>query len=319
MLGGPDPLRVPLQRFLERYAIRDPLGGMTQIDSDPYNLLGLFVSHGSAIREWTHAASLNTDDNRFIEYSTPLAFNTLNTVTLAAETLASLLPHFRPLTDVVRVAPSSNDALDRLAQVSEATQLLTKGIVARAENRMDEAIELYAHAWELQPSNYQSRTFLEQAWAAKGHELVLEEQHDAAIPWLHKALTINTRNLTVRFDLALNHAQQGNYQASADFYESIIRLDPGWAQISSVWFNLGLIRYKMGLYQSAAALFREVLRREPASIAARFNLANSLAQAGEYQKAVTHYQDILKVAPDHRDARANLKEIIAWTERDEGE
>ncbi|MYA28727.1 MAG: tetratricopeptide repeat protein [Nitrospira sp. SB0666_bin_27] len=317
ILGGLDPLHVPLQRFLERYEVHDPLGGMPGIDSDPYNLLGLFVSHGQALREWTRDAPLNTDDNRYIEYSTPLAFNALNTVTLAAETLTSLLPHFRSLTEVVYVAPFSNDDLrDRLARVSTSSQLLMKGIVARAENRTEEAIELYAHSWELQPSNYQTRTFLEQTWAAKGHALVLEKQYDDAIPWLHKALAVNTQNLNVRFDLALSHAQQRNYQAAADFYESVIRLDPEWVQISSVWFNLGLTRYQMGLYQSAARLFREVLKRESKSISARFNLANSLAQTGEYREAVTHYQDILKAAPDHRDARANLKEILTWMEPD---
>ena len=317
MLGGLDPLHVPLERFLERYETRDPLGGMPGIDSDPYNLLGLFVSHGPALREWTQDAPLNTDDNRFIEYSTPLAFNALNTVPLAAETLTSLLPHFRPLTDVVYVAPFSNDdAPDLLARVSTASQLLVKGIVARAENRIKEAIELYSQAWELQPSNYQTRIFLEQTWAAEGHARVLEEQYDAAIPWLQKALEINTRNLNVRFDLALSQSRQDNHQAAADLYESIILLEPEWPQISSVWFNLGLTRYHIGLYQSAATLFREVLEREPASTAARFNLANSLAQAGEYQEAATHYQEILKADPDHHDAQANLKEILAWMERD---
>ncbi len=316
ILGGLDPLHVPLERFLERYEIRDPLSGMPGLDSDPYNLLGLFISHGQALREWTQDAPLNTDDNRFIEYSAPLAFNTLNTVPLAAETLTSLLPHFRPLADVVYVAPFSNkDYRDRLGRVSTASQLLTKGIVARAENRTEEAIELYAQAWELQPSNYQTRTFLEQTWADKGHALVLEKQYDDAIPWLHKALAVNTRNLNVRFDLALSHAQQGNYQAAADFYESIIRLAPGWAQISSVWFNLGLTRYQMGLYQSATTSFHEVLEHEPASIAARFNLANSLAQTGDYREAVTHYQNILKADPDHQDAQVNLKEILAWMAR----
>ena len=316
ILGGLDPLLVDLPRFLERYEVHDPSGGMPELDSDPYNLLGLFVSHGPGFREWIRDAPLNTDDNRFIEYSTPLAFNALNTVTLAAETLTSLLPYFRPLTDVVYVGPFSNDDVrDRLVRTSTASRLLTKGIVARAERRREEAIELYAQAWELQPSNYQTRTFLEQTWAAKGHALVLEEQYEAAVPWLHKTLAVNGRNLNVRFDLALSQARQGNHQAAADFYESIIRLEPGWLQIPSVWFNLGLTRYQMGLYQSAATLFREVLEREPTSIAARFNLANSLAQAGEYREAVTHYQDILKAAPDHQDARTNLKEILAWMER----
>ena len=318
ILGGRDPLRVDLQRFLERYEGHDPLGGPSRLDSDPYNLLGLLVSHGSAVRNWTDDAPLNTDDNRFIEYSAPLAFNALNTVTLAADTLASLLPHFRPLTEVVRVGPSSDDdALTRLTQVSAAARLLIEGIVARAGNRMDEAIALYAQSWELHPSNYQTRTFLERTWATKGHALVLEERYDTALPWLHKALRINARNLNVRFDLGLTHSRQGNDPVAADFYESIIRLNPKWPHIASVWFNLGLIRYRMGLYQSAATLFRETLAHEPTSIDARFNLANSLAQAGDYREAVTHYRDILKRDPDHQDAGANLKEILAWLERGE--
>lgn len=317
ILGGLDPLHVDLQRFLERYTLNDPLGGMPRTDPDPYNLLGLFVSHGSAVRKWTDGAPLNTDDNRFIEYSAPLAFNALNTVPLAAETLTNLLPHFRPLTDVVRVSPSSDDARERLTHVSTAARLLIEGIVARAEDRTEEAVALYTQSWERHPSNYQTRTFLERAWAAKGHALVLEGRNGEALSWLHKALEINARNLNVRFDLGLIHSRQGNDPAAAEFYESIVRLDPGWSHIASVWFNLGLIRYRMGLYQSAAALFREVLAHEPTSIAARFNLANSLAQAGEYRDAVTHYRTILKRDPGHQEARANLKEILAWLERED--
>ena len=317
ILGGLDPLHVDLQRFLERYTLNDPLGGMPRTDPDPYNLLGLFVSHGSTVRKWTDGAPLNTDDNRFIEYSAPLAFNALNTVPLAAETLTNLLPHFRPLTDVVRVSPSSDDARERLTHVSTAARLLIEGIVARAEDRTEEAVALYTQSWERHPSNYQTRTFLERAWAAKGHALVLEGRNGEALSWLHKALEINARNLNVRFDLGLIHSRQGNDPAAAEFYESIVRLDPGWSHIASVWFNLGLIRYRMGLYQSAAALFREVLAHEPTSIAARFNLANSLAQAGEYRDAVTHYRTILKRYPGHQEARANLKEILAWLERED--
>ena len=290
---------------------------MPRTDPDPYNLLGLFVSHGSTVRKWTDGAPLNTDDNRFIEYSAPLAFNALNTVPLAAETLTNLLPHFRPLTDVVRVAPSSDDARERLTHVSTAARLLIEGIVARAEDRTEEAVALYTQSWERHPSNYQTRTFLERAWATKGHALVLEGRKGEALSWLHKALEINARNLNVRFDLGLIHSRQGSDPAAAEFYESIVRLDPGWSQIASVWFNLGLIRYRMGLYQSAAALFREVLAHEPTSIAARFNLANSLAQAGEYRDAVTHYRTILKRDPGHQEARANLKEILAWLERED--
>lgn len=317
ILGGLDPLHVDLQRFLERYELNDPLGGMPRIDPDPYNLLSLFVSHGSAVRKWTDGAPLNTDDNRFIEYSAPLAFNALNTVPLAAETLTNLLPHFRPLTDVVRVSPSSDDARERLTHVSTAARLLIEGIVARAENRTEEAVALYTQSWERHPSNYQTQTFLERAWATKGHALVLEGRNDAALSWLHKALEINARNLNVRFDLGLIHSRQGNDPVAAEFYESIVRLDPGWHHIASVWFNLGLLRYRMGLYQSAATLFREVLAHEPTSIAARFNLANSLAQSGEYRDAVTHYRTILKSDPSHQDARANLKEILAWLERED--
>ncbi len=317
ILGGLDPLHVDLQRFLERYTLNDPLGGMPRTDPDPYNLLGLFVSHGSAVRKWTDGAPLNTDDNRFIEYSAPLAFNALNTVPLAAETLTNLLPHFRPLTDVVRVSPSSDDARERLTHVSTAARLLIEGIVARAEDRTEKAVALYTQSWERHPSNYQTRTFLERAWAAKGHALVLEGRNGEALSWLHKALEINARNLNVRFDLGLIHSRQGSDPAAAEFYESIVRLDPGWSHIASVWFNLGLIRYRMGLYQSAAALFREVLAHEPTSIAARFNLANSLAQAGEYRDAVTHYRTILKRDPGHQEARANLKEILAWLERED--
>jgi hypothetical protein len=99
----------------------------------------MFVSASAPVRQWGMAAPVYTDDNAWLEYRTPWAFAALNSVALAVENLAALLPLQRPATEVVTtLTPPERESLTR---VSEAARWLWEGIVARARGDLEYARE----------------------------------------------------------------------------------------------------------------------------------------------------------------------------------
>ncbi len=313
LLGGLEPLSIDFSTFSRRFYQDDSLGGITSIVTDPYVVLSSFLTYGTSLHDWEARASLNTDDNRLIEYSAPLSFAKLNTTELAAETLESFRPALRPLTDVVRSSSTSPENLEtKLQHASQSASLLLQGIVARTQEQHEQAESLYTQAWEYAPNNYQVKTFLEPLWASRGRALLLNNELEEASRWLNKAFLVNETNPNVLFDLGLLASQENDDPRAIQLYTKILDEFPDWPQGVTVRFNVGLSHYRMENYVQAVQFFQNVTLSEPSSVNAHFNLANSLAKTGQYEQAAVHYRTVLHLAPDHQQAQDNYVEIIEW-------
>ncbi len=313
ILGGLEPLSIDYPTYTRRFYEDDHLGGLSKLGTDPYDMLGGFVTQGAPLQDWASGVSLNTDDNRRIEYSAPLSFAKLNTTTLAAETLESFQSILLPLTDVVQMQKSSPELDEsKLTHISKAFSLLLHGIVARTREQHEQAESLYVQAWQHNPNNYQIKAYLEPLWASRGRALLLKGEQEEASRWLRKASDVNKANANVLFDLGLLASQEGNDREAITHYTTILEEFPRWPQRLTLMFNLGLSHYRMEDFSRAAQLFQKVIRSEPSSVNAHFNLANSLAQTEQYEQAAIHYRTVLRLAPSHQQAQENYLEIIEW-------
>lgn len=303
LYGGLEPLTLAWPAFQQRFAAAPPVDETTSAD-----VLEMFVATGEALQQWAAGTSLNTDDNAFIELHAPRAFTTLNSVALAVENLAALLPLQRPVTAVLTALP----AVDRepLDHASEAARLLRDGIVARARGDLERARRLYERAYALNPVNYQVRSFLEQDGAARGREALLAGRLTEAEAVLRRVLALNSRHAPAQFDLAVLHAQRQEHAVAATLFEQLLRQHP---EFPHGRFNLGVSLYRLGRYAEAATQFARVVARHPTAVEAAFHPANSLAQAGQYAEAVQWYQRTLTLHPRHQLARDNLLAIREWS------
>ena len=303
LYGGLEPLRLQWSAWRQRIAAQAPVDG-----ADSADMLGMFIAAGEGIRRWAAPAPLNTDDNAFIEFRAPRAFQALNSVDLAVANLAALLPLRQ------RVSPLFDDAppTDRLDRISQASKWLLEGIVDRARGDLDGARQRYERAYALNPLNYQVRQFLEEDLAARGRQALLAQRDAEAEVLLQRALSINAAQPDARFDLALIATKRRDHSDAVAHLQALLQSHPDFPHAR---FNLGVNLYHLERFEEAAAQFARALEGATASVEARFNLANSLAQAGRYDEALAHYRQTLRDDPAHQQARDNLNAIESWKRR----
>ena len=302
LYGGLEPLHLTWPTFQQRFDTVPPITPTTISD-----FLSMFVATGPAVHHWAAKAPRNTDDNALIEYRAPRTFATLNSTALAVSNLRSLLPLHGSVAALISEAPA--DVRQQLSSTSKAARLLWKGIVARDQGQLAQARDHYERAYDLNPSNYQVRRFLERDWAARGRQALLAGRLSSADALLRRALSLNPHNPDATFDRALVQSKHGNHAAAVTLLEQLVRQHAAFSQAR---FNLGVSLYHVGRYAEAAAQFKHLVAQEPHHTDAVFNLATSLAQAGEYQAAVHWYQRTLALAPGHQLARDNLRTLQTW-------
>jgi spermidine synthase len=302
LYGGAEPFSLAWPAFQQRMAADVPVNSTNAAD-----VLSMFIAAGPAVRQWAANATLNTDDTAFIEFHLLWAFATLNTVRLAAENLAALLPLHQPVGDVVTQLTVPEQ--QQLAPASQAAYWLWHGIIARARGDLEQARQLYERAYALHPVSYQVRSFLAQDLAARGRQALLHGQAAEAETFLRRALTIDAHHAEAQFDLALVQAGHGDDAAAVATLQRLLHTSPTFPHGA---FNLGISLYKLARYQEAAEQFKRAVAADPASIDGLFNLANSLAKTGQYAAAIQWYQRTLTLQPDHRLARDNLQAVQDW-------
>jgi spermidine synthase/tetratricopeptide (TPR) repeat protein len=300
LYGGAEPLTIDWESFQRRFQARPPTA-----QTDPADLLGMFVAAGERVRQWAAIAPLNTDDRPLIEYRAAWAFAALNTVALAVDNLQALLPLHRPVAELIPGLPMP--ARQQLDRVHTAVQHLWQGIVARVGGDLDRARLHYERAQAFNPVNYQARSFLVQDFAARGRQRLLAGQAEEAATFLRRALALTPRHTQARYDLALAAVMRGDDAEAVEHFRQLLEEQ---APLPHLRFNLGVSLYRLGRY--AAAEFSRVVAAEPSSVPAQFNLANSLARAGRYEEAVHWYQRTLALDPGHRLAQQNLRALQVW-------
>ncbi|MFQ5852287.1 MAG: fused MFS/spermidine synthase [Candidatus Binatia bacterium] len=308
ILGGESPIQIDFPSFVKRFGRGEVLKDLGLVgDPDLYDLLGTFVSAGRAVKEWVNGAAINTDDNAYIEYRTPLYFQRLNTVELAVENVEGLVAIKTSLVALVKGTEAT--AMKRLEEVDRAHVYLLNGVVLRARGDLEAARQWYQKGYSLNQANYQLRTFLKKDLFERGHQALLDGNWEEAERLLDRALAIDPQFVEALFDRALIYARLGKTQQAVALYRKILARQPTFSRAR---FNLGVSLYHLGHYEEAAAAFAKVTQKETSSADAHFNLANSLVRLGRYREAGEHYRRALFLDPNHPHAQENLREILTW-------
>ncbi len=79
---------------------------------------------------------------------------------------------------------------------------------------------------------------------------------------------------------------------------------------SQAWANMGVGLRRQGRQEEARSAFLQALERDPESISARFNLANTLAALGRHEEALGHYTQLRATAPERADVATNMGALL---------
>jgi uncharacterized protein (TIGR02466 family) len=213
------------------------------------------------------------------------------------------------------------------------------GNVYRSANRLEDAINCYQKALELNPQSSDSHLNLGIALTEKGEipeaikafETALsanpyhprahitlgdllqsQGELDRAIASYQKAIAIQPESFEALTSLGMAFYRKGCLQEAQHTYEHALAIDPFSITALS---NIAATFYEQGRMDMATACYREVLNIQPQSPDAHINLGFLIAQQGQYKEAATHYQQALQLEPQSYKAIMGLAELFAAQEQ----
>jgi len=172
------------------------------------------------------------------------------------------------------------------------------GKILAAQGRVDEAIEHYERALQIEPKHYTAHNNL-------GNALVRQGRIDEGIPHFHEAIRLRPRDGMYHNSLGVARLQKGEFAEAGELFAKAVQLQPNYPAAHS---NLANVLAAQGKTMEAIAQYEEALRLQPGFADAHNNLAVSLLDLGRVDEAITHLEEAVRLKPGYTDAVRNLAE-----------
>src|SRR6267143_282978 len=189
--------------------------------------------------------------------------------------------------DVLSKNPASATAHNNLANV------------LRQKGALDEAIDHYRRALELEP-NYQFGRY------NLGATLVQKGDAASAIPLLQAALDTDPNNPKAYYSLGTALQQTGRSDEAVVSYDRALQLQPQFVDART---NLGNLLLERGDNAGAMAHYRKAVELDPNSPMTHYNLAVGLARTGRNDEAIAELRTVLRIQPTYPDAQPLLNDL----------
>jgi rhomboid protease GluP len=179
---------------------------------------------------------------------------------------------------IARVAPSTDNALPRIAVVCMVSAM----VLAGGWLRYSRAYALY-YRW--------------------GDEFLSQNRPVEAIAEFQRAIRVKPNFIPAHLALAYTYSFIPNYvQAEAEL-KRVLELDP---QDTTALYNLGFIYLNEQRTSEAREIFKRILGEDPNGARAHFGLGAAFAAEKHYDEAIREYSAALKINPRYEGAYFNI-------------
>ena len=195
--------------------------------------------------------------------------------------------------------------MDRIASQASASahEHYMRGSALHAENRLDEAIEEYRRAIELDPSSAESHNDLAVAVREFGR---LEE----SISLLERAIELNPNYPNAYLNLGVSYGIRGNFEKAHTCYSKALELLPDFTKAH---FNLANLLLAQGEAEMAIESYQAALRTNMSYLPAEMGIGRALRQKERLEEAIATFESILSRAPNV--ARCHFELAITFKAR----
>ena len=159
------------------------------------------------------------------------------------------------------------------------------GIALAAQGRIDEAIENYRKAIQINPNDCKVLNDLGNALAAQG-------RFDEAIKNYYKAIQINPNYAGAQYNLGNALATKGQFDEAIEAYYKAIQINPNYAEALN---NLGIALANKGRFGEAIEAFSKAIQINPNDCKVLNNLGGSLADMGQFDEAIENYRKAIQI------------------------
>jgi tetratricopeptide (TPR) repeat protein len=177
------------------------------------------------------------------------------------------------------------------------------GLALQSQGRLDEAVSHWLYALKLKPDFAPAHNNLGQALQSQG-------RFDEAVSHYLLSLKFNPNNPEAYNNLGIILQSQGRFDEAIKYYRQSLRIRPSYAPAHN---NLGLVFQSQGRLDEAIACYQHALNIEPNYPDALNNLGLVRQFQGGLDEAVGYYRRALELAPDHPYAHRNI--ALAYLEQ----
>lgn len=172
-----------------------------------------------------------------------------------------------------------------------------RGLIFAEQRRINEAVEAFKKAIEINPKDEEAKLFLARAYAMN------EATYPEAVAAYREVLKSQPDNVEVRTELARIYSYANNHMMAIEQYQELLKQHP-----DNVKVRTELVRalLKAERYEEAVVESEKLLKVVPDDIDARLLMAEVLVDAGRYEEAIDMYDGILEDKPNYLLAMVGL-------------
>ena len=175
------------------------------------------------------------------------------------------------------------------------------GILLAGQGHIEEAMEYYHKAIQLNPNNIEALNDLGIALAAQG-------RIDEAIENYRKAIQLNPNYAEALNNLGIALADKGRFGEAIEAFRKAIQINPKFSEALN---NLGGALLNQGQFDEAIENYRKAIQNNPNFSEALDNLGATLAAKGRFDEAIENYRKAIQSNPNFSEALNNLAWVLA--------
>lgn len=170
-----------------------------------------------------------------------------------------------------------------------------KGIILQSQNRMEDALDAYNKAIDIEPDN-------EYAWYNKGHVLEDLMEYDDALDAHIEVTRINPKNIDAWYSQAyIDLCEYENFDGAIRALNHALKINPNHVPSLD---KMGVAYSELGKIEEAIASFAKIMFIDPNNDFAKYELTDLLGQISDMPDALDIYDRLLGTIPDNVDILA---------------
>ncbi|UCD75936.1 MAG: fused MFS/spermidine synthase [Phycisphaerales bacterium] len=303
LIGSNSPVGVDLANLAAR--MEQP-GAARQLArtglADPLSFLAEFTMDQEGIERFARDAIINTDDNLYLEFSSPLTIGTgisgENTLVIDSyrSNPAAMVGNVQPLFGTRAEAEARLDQYRR-AKSGTIHATLDWGKAAGTDSIevWTSVIDRFRSIAEAVPEYGRATHLLSECLSQFG--LMRLRLNDAwhAMALFREALQVDAGNATANYYLANDLIRSGEAEQAVAHYRAALQRRPHFPEAAQ---NLGMVLARLTRFEQAVTILTEAARQNPDSPEVHHTLGFCLIRLGRLDEALLHYRAAHDLNPD---------------------
>ena len=320
LVGSKVPIQIDPETLTRRLAAPRVAGQLSQVGlADPVSLLAELTLDQEAMRRFGAGAILNTDDNLYLEFSSPLgvARSELGPIFEALDgertTFASVLPGLDRMTGVGgdEVRPLEQYRRAKTATIWLQSELAQADSVGDPEGFQPVIDEVEAVLRGL-PGYGRAISLLSEAHMSRGIQYFFTGDGERSVASLREAVRVMPEHAAANHHLATVLSEQGALAEALGYFRAATRLRPLYAKAHH---NHGVTLLRLGRFQEAKEALALAVAARPDDADSHHMYANALARTGDADGALENYRRALTLQPRLRGLHHNFATFLTLVRR----